>query len=79
VLIDGEAVHGLEQQLIHALVECLSAGPLDEEVSAQQHRDVLARFEGLLEMQPFFSVAEICAALGVSERMLRKCCEEHLG
>jgi AraC-like DNA-binding protein len=74
LLADGEAAHGLEQQLIHALVDCLSAGPLDE-----RHRDVLARFEGVLEMQPFLRVAEICAALGVSDRMLRKCCEEHLG
>jgi methylphosphotriester-DNA--protein-cysteine methyltransferase len=30
-------------------------------------------------MQPFLRVAEICAALGVSDRMLRSLCEEHLG
>jgi AraC-like DNA-binding protein len=78
-LADGEAAHGLEQQLIQALVDCLSAGPLDEDMSAQRHRDILARFEGLLEMQPFLRVAEICAALGVSDRMLRCVCEEHLG
>jgi AraC-like DNA-binding protein len=78
VLADGEAVHGLEQQLIHALVDCLSAGPLDEDGSAQRHRDVLARFEELLELQPFLRVTEICAALGVSDRILRRCCDEHL-
>jgi AraC-like DNA-binding protein len=78
-LIDGEAVHGLEQQLIEALVECLSAGPIDEDMSAYRHRDILARFEGLLLTQPFRRVAEICAMLGVSDRMLRQCCEEHLG
>jgi AraC-like DNA-binding protein len=78
-LIDGEAVHGLEQQLIEALVECQSAGPIDEDMSAHRHRDVLARFEGLLQTQPFLRVAEICAVLGVSDRMLRQCCEEHLG
>ncbi len=74
-LIDGEAVHGLEQQLIHALVECLSAGPVDEDMSAYRHRDILARFEGLLQARPFLRVAEICAVLGVSDRS----CEEHLG
>jgi AraC-like DNA-binding protein len=79
VLTDDDAVHGLEQQLIHALIDCLSAGPLDEHKSAQRHRDVLARFEGLLQTQPFFRVAEICATLGVSDRMLRSLCEEHLG
>jgi AraC-like DNA-binding protein len=79
VLVDSEAVHGLEQQLIHALIDCLSAGPLDEHKSAQRHRDVLAQFEGRLQMQPFFRVDEICVALGVSARTLRKGCEEHLG
>ena len=79
VLTDGEAAHGLEQQLIHALVECLSAGPVDEDMSAHRHREVLARFEGLLQLQPFLRVGEICAVAGVSERMLRSCREEHLG
>jgi AraC-like DNA-binding protein len=79
LLADGEAAHGLEQQLINALVDCLSAGPLDEDVSAHRHRDILAQFEDLLEMQPFLRVAEICAAVGVSDRMLRSCCEEQLG
>jgi AraC-like DNA-binding protein len=79
LLAHGEAAHGLDQQLIHSLVECLSAGSMDEDVSAQRHRDILARFEGLLEMQPFLRLAEICAAFGVSDRMLRKCCDEHLG
>jgi AraC-like DNA-binding protein len=78
-LTDVEAAHGLEQQLIHALVDSLSTGELDEDVSAQRHRDILARFEGLLEMQPFLRVAEICVALGVSDQMLRKCCEQQLG
>jgi AraC-like DNA-binding protein len=79
MLADGEAAHGLEQQLINALIDCLSAGPLDEDVSAHRHRGILARFEDLLEMQPFLRVAEICAAVGVSDRMLRSCCEEQLG
>jgi AraC-like DNA-binding protein len=79
VLVDSEAVHGLEQQLIHALIDCLSSGPLDEHKPGQRHRDVLARFEGLLQMQSFFRVDEICAVLAVSEQTLRSCCEEHLG
>jgi hypothetical protein len=79
LLADGQAAHGLEQQLIHALVDCLSAGPLGEDISAHRHRDILARFGDLLQMQPFLRVTEICAVLGVSDRILRSLCEEHLG
>jgi AraC-like DNA-binding protein len=79
-LIDGEAAHGLEQQLIHTLVECLSTGSADEETpTACRHRGMLARFEDLLHAQAFPRMTEICAALGISERTLRICCEEQLG
>ena len=78
-IIDREAVHGLEQQLIEALVECMSAGSTEEKVSAHRHREILTRFEGLLQMQPFLGVTEVCAALGVADRTLHRCCEEHLG
>jgi AraC-like DNA-binding protein len=78
-LADVEAAHGLEQQLIHALIECLSGGPLAEEIPAAcRHRGILAGFEDLLRTEPFPSVTEICVALGVSERLLRACCSEHL-
>jgi AraC-like DNA-binding protein len=79
-LIDIEAAHGLEQQLIHALIECLSAGPADAETpTAGRHRGILARFEDLLKAERFPRIIEICAALGVSERTLGECCKKHLG
>jgi len=79
-LADVAAVHGLEQQLIHALIECLCRGAPQEEPScARRHRGILARFEDLLPADQFPRIAEICAALGVSERLLRGCCNEHLG
>jgi AraC-like DNA-binding protein len=79
-LADVEAVHGLEQQLIHALIECLSAGPNEmETLAASRHREILARLEDLLQAERFWRVTEISAALGVSERTLRICCEEQLG
>jgi hypothetical protein len=79
-LADDQAAHGLEQQLIHALVECLSAGSGDEETeAARRHRDILARFEDLLQNQPILDTAEICGTLGISEETLRQCCEQHLG
>jgi AraC-like DNA-binding protein len=80
VLADAEAAHGLEQQMIEALVECLSAGSVEEETgTAARHRAILARFEDLLQSEPLLGIADICAALGVSERTLRKCCNKHLG
>jgi AraC-like DNA-binding protein len=80
VLADREAAHGLEQQMIHALVDCLSAGPVYEETAAaRRRRGVLARFEDLLGSVPSPSFTEIGAALGVSRRVLRKCCKSMLG
>ena len=79
-LADHEALRGLEQQLIHALVECLSGRSIHEEAEAAlRHRDILARFEDLAQAQPFLDTAEICRALGVSARELRLACEEQLG
>jgi len=79
-LADDEAAHALEQQLIHALVECLAARSADEETEAAcRHRDILARFEDLLQNQPVLDIAEICGALGISEAKLRQCCEDQLG
>ena len=79
-LTDPQAAHGLEQQLIHALIECLSARHAVEEPRyAHRHRDILARFEDLLAAEPFLRMAEICTVLGVSSRSLRECCKEQLG
>jgi AraC-like DNA-binding protein len=42
---------------------------------------IMARFEEFLATdhdRPFY-LAEICAAIGASERTLRVCCKEHLG
>ena len=66
--------------MIHALVESLSAGPVDEETEAgRRHRGILAGFEDLLAAEPSPSVNEIATALGVSLRMLRECCKKSLG
>ena len=81
-LVDPEASHGLEQQLIHAVVECLVAGSADAaHPSARRHQDTMVRFEHLLQSQSTgqLRVPQISAALGVSERLLRSLCAEHLG
>lgn len=45
------------------------------------HFQVIARFEDFLEARRYEPVylAEICTAIGVSERRLRSCCQEYLG
>jgi AraC-like DNA-binding protein len=79
-LSDIQAAHGLEQEVIYALVGCLSGRPAEQETPAgDRYRNILARLEDLLEADPVTSLAEICASLGVPHRFLRKCCEHNLG
>lgn len=81
-VIDAEAAHGLEQQLIHALVECLSKSSAIEAAPATcEHRDVALRLEALLQTDPErpFRTTEICKTLGITPRSLRISCEEQLG
>jgi hypothetical protein len=81
-VIDTEAAHGLEQQLIYALIECLSKSSAIEAAPAtSEHREIVLRLEALLQTQPeqHLRTAEICAALGVSARALRISCKEQLG
>jgi AraC-like DNA-binding protein len=79
IFADVDAAHGLQQQLLQAFIECLSASAAYRETpAARRHRDVLARFEDLLEAGSFGRMTEICGALAVSERLLRDCCEAYL-
>jgi len=81
-LIDEEAAHGLEQQLIEALVDGVATGSaIDIPSATRERQDMALRFEALLQAQPerSFRMAEICAALGVSTQILRLSCEEQLG
>jgi AraC-like DNA-binding protein len=79
-LTDGEAAHGLEQQLIDGLLECLSTAPTEEETTAaRRHRDTVARFEDLLRAEPLLDLTQIYTELGVPQRLLRVCCHDHLG
>jgi transcriptional regulator GlxA family with amidase domain len=50
-------------------------------VGGHHHSKIIARLEEFLVANHDRAVylAEICAAIGVSERTLRICCEEHLG
>jgi AraC-like DNA-binding protein len=80
LLADVEAAHGLEQQIIDALIGCLASVTVEEEsLAAKRHRDVLTRLEELLKAGSSRSLPAICAELGISERLLRECCGLCLG
>jgi AraC-like DNA-binding protein len=77
-----QTARSLEQSLAHAMVRCLDVRPpVKTKAPVRQHGRVIALFEDFLaarRCEPAY-LAEICAAIGVSERTLRTCCHEHLG
>jgi AraC-like DNA-binding protein len=82
ILANPEVARALEQALLHAMASCISGGEAVETSSAyHRHAAVMRRLEEVLEANPdrTLYVAELCAATGASERILRVCCQEHLG
>ena len=81
-LITGaEPAHGLEQQMIHTLIECLSTGPVTVDASMRyREREVMIRLEYLLQarIESDLSETEICTALDVWDGLLRTYCSQHL-
>jgi AraC-like DNA-binding protein len=82
VLAQPEAVRALEHDLLHAMMMCLTENaPIKMGCGALRHKAIITRFEEFLATnfdQPIY-LAQICAAIGASERTLRKSCMEHLG
>lgn len=81
LIAQPEVARALEQDLIYALVACLS-GPDREHVAPKRHRaDIMRQFEDALgahhERPP--ALRELCKTIGVPERTLRICCTEFLG
>jgi AraC-like DNA-binding protein len=77
-----EVARALEQELQHLLVRCLADGTEDNSSNGYRHyAATAARLEDLLMAnhdRPLH-LTEICAAIGVSERVLRLCTQEQLG
>jgi AraC-like DNA-binding protein len=82
LLAHPQVARAIEQTLLHAMITCLAEGTAIEMGPAgRRHLLIIARFEEFLATnydRPLY-LAEICTALGVSERTLRICCHEHLG
>ena len=77
----ASAIRGLEQQLIHALVECLSGSPTLIHGVGKQRANVMVRFEAacIAHAQTKLTLLELCATLEVAERSLQTCSRHHLG
>ena len=80
-IVDPEAAHGMEQQLIHSLVGCLSAAPCEETSDPRRCQDLVADLENLLRPQPghYADLATLRAELVISDGHLRFCCKQILG
>jgi AraC-like DNA-binding protein len=82
ILAHQEVASALEHRLIHAMVTCLNDEAQAKVGSGWRHHTaIINRFEEVLAAncdRPMY-LAEICTAVGASERVLRSCCEEHLG
>jgi transcriptional regulator GlxA family with amidase domain len=77
-----EVARGLEQGLIHATVDCLSPlSPREGTIAQRHHTKIMMQFRKMLEehADKAVYVPELCAAIGVSDRTLRLCFQEHLG
>lgn len=77
-----EVARALEQELLHALVNCLTADDADGNPRARRHHaDIMVRFEDALAVHgsPQVKIPALCSAIGVPERTLRVCCAEFLG
>jgi AraC-like DNA-binding protein len=82
IIANPDAARGLEQALIEAMIGCLGKGEVGEDSVAQrQHELIMRRFRRVVEENADQSLflPEICKAIGVSDRTLRLCCQEHLG
>jgi len=82
ILAHPEVARAMEDELVRAMVACLTNGGTYEKGGRGHYRQlVMRRLERLLEAnqdKPLY-LTELCAAIGVSGRALRSYCQEHLG
>jgi AraC-like DNA-binding protein len=81
-LVNPTVAHGLEQALIHAMVDCISPPHRPADRSAHRRHDrIMRRFHAAISehSEGAIYIPELCAMVGVPERTLRLCCSESLG
>ena len=82
ILAHPEVARAMEQELVCAMIACLTDPATEERYRASRQRlMVMQRFEQMLEARQDESlyVTDVCADIGVSERALRLHCQEQLG
>ena len=82
MLSHPEVARAVEQDLIHALVTCLTTvGARPDGFPGRHHANIMLRFEEILpeHLSQLRTIPELCGLVGVSERTLRSCCAEFLG
>jgi AraC-like DNA-binding protein len=82
LIANPEVARAIEQELLHALVNCLTAGDASGNPRRRRHHaEIMARFEDALasHREPHLNLPALCSAIGVPERTLRACCSEFLG
>jgi AraC-like DNA-binding protein len=76
-----EVARVLEQEILHAIIHCLTADDPDEHAKTRHHHAaVMVRFEEVLSkcFDLKLTMPELCAEVGVPERTLRMCCAKFL-
>jgi AraC-like DNA-binding protein len=77
-----EVARALEQELLHAIINCLATNETDDNPKTRQHHAaVMVRFEETLRkrIDQKRNMPALCAELGVPARTLRMYCAEFLG
>jgi len=77
-----EVARALAQELVHALIDCLTVSDVSGHLKKRRrHHEIMVQFEDALaaNSDPRLSLPELCSAIGVPERTLRACCSEFLG
>jgi AraC-like DNA-binding protein len=82
LIANPEVARALEQELLHALVNCLTADDATGNLKTRRHHAaIMVRFEDALTAHggSQLNMPALCSAIGVPERTLRVCCAEFLG
>jgi len=82
ILSHSEVARAMEQDLIQALVACLTtAGARTDGYAKRHHARIMVRFEEVLadHLRRPLHMPELCELIMASDRTLRSCCAEFLG
>ncbi|MBR0830724.1 helix-turn-helix transcriptional regulator [Bradyrhizobium manausense] len=76
-----EVTRALEQEMLHAIINCVSANEARDNQTLHRHAAIMARFEETLRQRidQKLNMPALCAEIGVPERTLRLCCAKFLG